>query len=345
MKFKKLGNTDLDVSSICLGTMTWGTQNSEKDAFEQMDYSLDQGVNFFDTAELYSIPPTAESYGKTEVMIGNWFEKKKNRDKIILASKIAGPGLDWIRGGKNSFNEKGIGEAIEGSLKRLKTDYIDLYQLHWPERSTNTFGRREYTINKNEKEWNDFESVLNALDKFIKSGKIRYIGMSNETPYGLSKYLEISKNKNLPRMMSVQNPYSLVNRTYEIGMSEISIREKCGLLVYYPLASGALSGKYREGQMPKNARMTLFKGWERMINPLAMKAYDEYYKLAKENNITMVQLAQAFVNSRPFVTSNIIGATTMDQLKENIESINIKLTEEILEKINIIHNNNPNPAP
>ena len=345
MKFKKLGNTDLDVSSICLGTMTWGTQNSEKDAFEQMDYSLDQGVNFFDTAELYSIPPTAESYGKTEVMIGNWFEKKKNRDKIILASKIAGPGLDWIRGGKNSFNEKGIGEAIEGSLKRLKTDYIDLYQLHWPERSTNTFGRREYTINKNEKEWNDFESVLNALDKFIKSGKIRYIGMSNETPYGLSKYLEISKNKNLPRMMSVQNPYSLVNRTYEIGMSEISIREKCGLLVYYPLASGALSGKYRDGQMPKNARMTLFKGWERMINPLAMKAYDEYYKLAKENNITMVQLAQAFVNSRPFVTSNIIGATTMEQLKENIESMNIKLTEETLEKINIIHNNNPNPAP
>jgi len=345
MKFKKLGNTDLDVSSICLGTMTWGTQNSEKDAFEQMDYSLDQGVNFFDTAELYSIPPTAESYGKTEVMIGNWFEKKKNRDKIILASKIAGPGLDWIRGGKNSFDEKGIGEAIEGSLKRLKTDYIDLYQLHWPERSTNTFGRREYTINKNEKEWNDFESVLNALDKFIKSGKIRYIGMSNETPYGLSKYLEISKNKNLPRMMSVQNPYSLVNRTYEIGMSEISIREKCGLLVYYPLASGALSGKYRKGQMPKNARMTLFKGWERMINPLAMKAYDEYYKLAKENNITMVQLAQAFVNSRPFVTSNIIGATTMEQLKENIESMNIKLTEETLEKINIIHNNNPNPAP
>ena len=345
MKFKKLGNTDLEVSSICLGTMTWGTQNSEKDAFEQMDYSLDQGVNFFDTAELYSIPPTAESYGKTEVMIGNWFEKKKNRDKIILASKIAGPGLDWIRGGKNSFDEKGIGEAIEGSLKRLKTDYIDLYQLHWPERSTNTFGRREYTINKNEKEWNDFESVLNALDKFIKSGKIRYIGISNETPYGLSKYLEISKNKNLPRMMSVQNPYSLVNRTYEIGMSEISIREKCGLLVYYPLASGALSGKYREGQMANNARMTLFKGWERMINPLAMKAYDEYYKLAKENNITMVQLAQAFVNSRPFVTSNIIGATTMEQLKENIESKNIKLTEETLEKINIIHNNNPNPAP
>ena len=345
MKFKKLGNTDLDVSLICLGTMTWGTQNSEKEAFEQMDYSIDQGVNFFDTAELYSVPPTAESYGKTEIMIGNWFEKRKNRNKVILASKIAGPGLDWIRDGKKSYNEKHLAEAIDGSLKRLKTDYIDLYQIHWPERSTNTFGRREYTINKNEGDWNDFENILQALQKFIKSGKIRHIGLSNETPYGLSKYLELSKHKNLPRMMSVQNPYSLVNRTYEIGMSEISIREKCGLLVYYPLASGALSGKYRDGQMPKNARITLFKGWERMINPLAMKAYDEYFKLAKEANITMVQLAQAFVNSRPFVTSNIIGATTMDQLKENIGSINIELTEEILEKINIIHNNNPNPAP
>ena len=345
MKFRKLGNTNLNVSLICLGTMTWGTQNSEKDAFEQMDYSIDQGINFFDTAELYSVPPTKDSYGKTETMIGNWFEKRKNRDKIILASKIAGPGLDWIRGGKNSFSEKKIEEAIDNSLKRLKTDYIDLYQLHWPERSTNCFGRREYKVDKNEGEWNDFENVLQSLEKFIKNGKIRYIGVSNETPYGLSKYLEISKNKNLPRMMSVQNPYSLVNRTYEIGMSEISIREKCGLLVYYPLASGALSGKYRNGQMPKNARMTLFKGWERMLNPLAMKAYDEYHKLSKENNMTMVQLAQAFVNSRPFVTSNIIGATSMDQLKENIDSIKVELTEEIMEKINLIHNNNPNPAP
>ena len=345
MKFKKLGNTDIDVSLICLGTMTWGTQNSEKDAFEQMDYSLEHGINFFDTAEIYSVPPTADSYGKTEVMIGNWFEKRKNREKIILASKVAGPRCDWIRSGKNNYNEKNIGEAIDGSLKRLKTDYIDLYQLHWPERSTNCFGVREFSVNEEEKEWNNFESILQALDKYIKSGKIRHVGLSNETPYGLSKYLELSKNKNLPRMMSVQNPYSLVNRTYEIGMSEISIRDKCGLLVYYPLAAGALSGKYRDGQMPKNSRQALFKGWERMINPLAMKAYEEYYKLAKEYNITMVQLAQAFVNSRPFVTSNIIGATTMEQLKENIESINIELTSEMMDKINLIHNNNPNPAP
>ena len=345
MKFKKLGTTELDVSLICLGTMTWGTQNTEEDAFEQMDYSLDQGVNFFDTAELYSVPPNSDSYGKTEIIIGNWFEKRKNREKIILASKIAGPGCNWIRGGRNSFDEKTIGEAINGSLKRLKTDYIDLYQLHWPERSTNYFGKRDYTIDSDEGEWNSFESVLEALGKFIKSGKIRYIGMSNETPYGLSRYIELSKSKNLPRMMSVQNPYNLVNRTYEIGMSEISIREKCGLLVYYPLATGALSGKYRNGQMPKNSRQALFKGWERHLNPLAMKAYEEYFKLAKENNITMAQLAQAFVNSRPFVTSNIIGATTMDQLKENIDSVNIELSDEIVSKINIIHNNNPNPSP
>tara|TARA_B100000575_G_C23134204_1_gene658506 strand:+ start:832 stop:1869 length:1038 start_codon:yes stop_codon:yes gene_type:complete len=345
MKFKKLGTTDLDVSLICLGTMTWGTQNTEKDAFEQMDYSVGRGINFFDTAEIYSVPPNSESYGKTEVMIGNWFQKRKNRKKIVLASKVAGPGCDWIRGGGNNFSEKKIGEAIEGSLKRLKTDYIDLYQLHWPERSTNFFGRRDYSINENEGNWHSFESILEALKKYIKKGKIRYVGLSNETPYGLSKFIELSKNYNLPRMMSVQNPYNLVNRTYEIGMSEISIREKCGLLVYYPLAAGALSGKYRNGQMPKNSRQALFKGWERHLNPLAMKAYDEYFKLAKDNNLTMVQLAQAFVNSRPFVTSNIIGATTMEQLKENIDSININLTDEILEKINLIHNKNPNPSP
>ena len=345
MKFRKLGTTNIDVSLICLGTMTWGTQNTEKDAFEQMDYAVSEGINFFDTAEIYSVPPTSESYGKTEVMIGNWLEKRKNRDKIILASKVAGPGCNWIRGGGNNFDEKKIGEAIDGSLKRLKTDYIDLYQLHWPERSTNYFGSRDFLYNNKEGNWNSFENILEALEKFIKSGKIRYIGMSNETPYGLSRYLEISKNKGAPRMMSVQNPYNLVNRTYEIGMSEISIREKCGLLVYYPLAAGGLSGKYRDGKMPKDSRMALFKGWERHLNPLAMKAYDEYFKLAKNLNLTMVQLAQSFVNSRPFVTSNIIGATTMDQLKENVESINIDFTDEMMDRVNEIHNNNPNPSP
>ena len=345
MKFRKLGTTDIDVSLICLGTMTWGTQNTEKDAFEQMNYAVSKGINFFDTAELYSVPPTSESFGKTEIMIGNWFQKRKNRDKIILASKVSGPGCNWIRGGGNNFDEKKIGEAIDGSLKRLKTDYIDLYQLHWPERSTNYFGNRDFLYNNREGNWNSFEDILEALEKFIKSGKIRHIGMSNETPYGLSRYLEISKNKGAPRMMSVQNPYNLVNRTYEIGMSEISIREKCGLLVYYPLAAGGLSGKYRNGKMPKDSRMALFKGWERHLNPLAMKAYDKYFKLAKDFNLTMVQLAQSFVNSRPFVTSNIIGATTMDQLKENVESINIEFTDEMMDKVNEIHNDNPNPSP
>ena len=345
MKFRKLGTTDIDVSLICLGTMTWGTQNTEKDAFEQMDFAVSQGINFFDTAEIYSVPPTSDSYGKTEVMIGNWFEKRKNRDKIILASKVAGPGCGWIRGGGNNFDEKKIGEAIDGSLKRLKTDYIDLYQLHWPERSTNYFGSRDYSHNNKEGKWNSFEDILSALSKYIKSGKIRYIGMSNETPYGLSRYLEISKNKGTARMMSVQNPYNLVNRTYEIGMSEISIRQKCGLLVYYPLAAGALSGKYRNGEMPENSRMALFKGWERHLNPLAMRAYDEYCKLAKDFNLTMVQLAQSFVNSRPFVTSNIIGATTMEQLKENIDSVNIDFTDEMMERVDKIHNENPNPSP
>ena len=213
------------------------------------------------------------------------------------------------------------------------------------QQSTNFFGRRDYSYNNKEGEWNSFENILDALSKHIKSGKIRYIGMSNETPYGLSRYLEISKNKGAPRMMSVQNPYSLVNRTYEIGMSEISIRQKCGLLVYYPLAAGALSGKYRNGEMPKNSRMALFKGWERHLNPLAMRAYDEYYKLAKDFNLTMVQLAQSFVNSRPFVTSNIIGATTMEQLKENIGSVNIDFTDEMMERVDKIHNENPNPSP
>ena len=258
MKFRKLGTTDIDVSLICLGTMTWGTQNTEKDAFEQMDYTVSQGINFFDTAEIYSVPPDSETYGKTEKMIGNWFEKRKNRDKIILASKVAGPGCDWIRGGGNNFDEKNIEEAINGSLKRLKTDYIDLYQLHWPERSTNFFGTREYSFVDDNGKWNNFEDILVALSKFIKAGKIRYVGISNETPYGLSKYLELSENKNLPRMMSVQNPYSLVNRTYEVGMSEISMREKCGLLVYYPLAAGGLSGKYNDGKIPQKSRMALF---------------------------------------------------------------------------------------
>ena len=245
MKFRKLGNTDLDVSVICLGTMTWGEQNTEKEGFEQMDYAVEKGINFFDTAELYAIPPKEKTYGKTEEIIGKWFVERKNRNKIILASKIAGPGLPWIRGGGAQYSEKGIESALHDSLKRLKTDYIDLYQLHWPERNTNYFGDLDYEHKKNEKSWNSFQSILKVLKKFIDQGKIRYIGLSNETPWGFSKFLDTSKEHNLPRIVSVQNPYSLVNRTYEIGMSEISIRDKAGLLAYSPLAVGYLTGKYR----------------------------------------------------------------------------------------------------
>ncbi len=346
MKFKKLGNTNLDVSLICLGTMTWGEQNTQEEGFEQMDYAIEKGINFFDTAELYAIPPKEKTYGKTEEIIGNWFRLRKNRDKIILASKIAGPGLKWIRGGGSQYSPKSIEEALHNSLKRLKTDYIDLYQLHWPERNTNYFGDLDYEHNKEEKNWNSFESILKTLKKFIDQGKIRYIGISNETPWGFSKFLEIAKEQKLPRIVSVQNPYNLVNRAYEIGMSEISMREKAGLLAYSPLAAGYLTGKYRNNQMPKNSRMDLFyDNYPRYHNERTYEAVDEYFNIAEKKKISLTQLSQAFVNSRDFVTSNIIGATTMEQLKENIDSISISLDQETMDEINLIHQKIPNPAP
>ena len=346
MKYKKLGGTDLKVSLICLGTMTWGEQNSQEEGFEQMDFALEKGVNFFDTAELYAIPPKAKTYGRTEEIIGDWFKIKKNRKKIILASKIAGPGLKWIRGGGSQYSPKSIEEALHNSLKRLQTDYIDLYQLHWPERNTNYFGDLDYEHDEKEKSWNSFESILNTLKKFIDQGKIRYIGLSNETPWGFSKYLEIAKEKNLPKVVSVQNPYSLVNRTYEVGMSEISIRERAGLLAYSPLAVGYLTGKYRNKKIPKNSRLDLFyENYPRYHNQRTYKAVDEYFKISEKYKISLSQLALAFVNSRDFVTSNIIGATTMEQLQENIDSINITLNENVMNEINLIHEKIPNPAP
>ena len=345
MKFKNLGNTDIKVSLICLGTMTYGEQNTQDEGFRQMDYALDQGVNFFDTAELYAIPPKEKTYGKTEEIIGNWFKIRKNRSRVILATKIAGPGLKWIRGGGAQYSANSIEEATNNSLRRLKTDYIDLYQLHWPERNTNFFGDLNYEHNKNEKSWNNFIDILKVLKKLIDQGKIRYIGLSNETPWGFSKFLEISEKEKLPRVVSVQNPYSLVNRSYEIGMSEISIREKAGLLAYSPLA-GYLTGKYRNNQIPKNSRMDLFfDNYPRYHNDRTYKAVDKYYNIAQKYKISLTQLSQAFVNSRDFVTSNIIGATTMEQLKENIQSIDMSLNREILEEINLIHENIPNPAP
>ena len=346
MKFKKLGNTDLEVSLICLGTMTWGKQNNQTEAFEQMDYAIDQGINFFDTAEMYAVPCTEETFGKTETIIGNWFKERSNRKKVILATKVSGPGLPWIRGGGLQYTKENISAALEGSLKRLQTDYIDLYQLHWPERDTNYFGKLGYKHQDKEKEWNSIKSILNVLKQFVDQGKVRYIGLSNESAWGLSKFLELSKLQDLPRVVSVQNPYNLLNRTYEVGLAEISIREQSGLLAYSPLASGVLTGKYRNDQKPKGSRLQLFGDYfPRYFKKLSLLAVEEYFKVAKKHKISLAQLSLAFVNKQPFVTSNIIGATTMKQLKEDIESINIELSSEIIDEINLVHKNNPNPAP
>ena len=344
MNYKKLGNTDLDVSTICLGTMTWGEQNTQEEGFEQMDYALDQGVNFWDTAELYAVPPRKETYGHTEVIIGNWFEKTKKRDQVILASKVAGPARNYLRNGENSFTGPNLESALENSLKRLKTDYIDLYQLHWPERNVNNFGRLNYTHKENN--WNQFEDILGELNKYVDKGKIRYVGLSNETPWGVLNYLKISKEKNLPRMMSIQNPYSLLNRSYEIGLSEVSIREEIGCLAYSPLASGYLTGKYRNNNFPKGSRMERdFDFWTRYRKPNTEKAIELYYEISNKYELDMSQMSLKFCEIQDFMTSVIIGATTMEQLKTNIESVNIKLSDDVIKEINNVQTIYPNPCP
>ncbi len=344
MNYKKLGNTDLDVSTICLGTMTWGEQNTQDEAFEQMDFALDQGVNFWDTAELYSVPPKEETFGHTEIIIGNWFKDRNKREKVIIATKVAGPARPYIRNGENNYNIQNMTKALDGSLKRLQTDYIDLYQLHWPERNVNNFGRLGYIHEENN--WNEFEDVLENLKKFIDQGKVREIGLSNETPWGVSKYLEISKQKKLPRMMSIQNPYSLLNRTYEVGLSEISIRDKIGLLAYSPLASGFLTGKYRNNSLPKNSRIERDGDfWTRYNKPNRNNAIEEYYKIAKKFSLDMAQMSIKFCEIQDFMTSVIIGATTMEQLKTNIESVNVKLSNDVIEEINQVQTVYPNPCP
>ena len=349
MKYRKLGNTNIDVSVICLGTMTFGEQNSEADGFEQMDYALDRGVNFFDTAELYAVMPRKETYGKTEEIVGNWLKSRKKRDKIILASKIASKSeddLQWIRNGSTSlgFDRKNMDEAINNSLKRLKTDYIDLYQLHWPERKVPKFGVLDFKYDPKD-QWTSIEEVLENLDRLIKAGKIRYVGLSKETPWGVMKFLQLAKEKNLPRMVSIQNVYSLVNRVFDVANSEVSIRENCGLLAYSPLAGGRLSGKYIGNKKPKNARYTIWpRRFSRHHTQRGEIAIESYFNLAKKYGYSPSLFANAFVNNRPFVTSNIIGATTMQQLEENIDSIDITLSKEILDKIEDIHLSDPNPC-
>jgi aryl-alcohol dehydrogenase-like predicted oxidoreductase len=347
MLYRKLGNTEIDVSVICLGTMTWGQQNSRQQAFEQMDYALSQGVNFFDTAELYAIPPRAETYGRTEEILGEWLHARGKRDQIILASKIAGPGEDWIphiRGGKTRFDKNDINEALENSLRRLQTDYLDLYQLHWPQRKTNFFGKLGFEAVA-EQHLTPILETLEALAGLVKAGKIRHIGLSNETPWGVMQFLHFAEQAGLPRIASVQNPYNLLNRSYEVGLAEVSWRENAGLLAYSPLGFGVLSGKYLNGARPQGARLTLYPDYTRYSSPPAVSATQMYVALAKQHNLDPAQMALAYVNSRPFLTSTIIGATAMDQLKSNIDSFNLSLSGEVLASIEEIHNIHPDPAP
>ena len=344
MNYKKLGNTDINVSTICLGTMTWGEQNTQSEAFEQMNYSLENGVNFWDTAELYAVPPKAETYGHTETIIGNWFDETKKRKDIILASKVGGPSRKYMRNGENSFTGKNLEDALHGSLKRLKTDYIDLYQLHWPERNVNNFGKLGYEHKEND--WNKFEDVLENLKKFIEQGKIRYVGLSNETPWGVMNYLQLAKDKSLPRMMAIQNPYSLLNRSYEVGLAEVSIRENIGCLAYSPLASGYLSGKYRNKQFPKGSRMERdFDFWTRYRKPNMENAVEDYYKISQKYDLDMSQMYIKFCEVQDFMTSVIIGATTMEQLKTNVESVKVNLDSEVIKEINNVQKKYPNPCP
>jgi len=346
MKFNKLGDTNVDVSSLCLGTQTWGEQNSEAEAYEQMDLAVDCGINFFDTAEVYPFPVKKETSGRTEEIIGNWFKKRKCRNKVVLATKVASRfGMSWLTEEETRLTPSRIKKAIEGSLKRLKTDYIDLYQLHWPDRFANFFGRLGYNPSGDDI-YIPLENQLEALKELVDEGKVKYIGVSNETPWGLMTFMKTSESRKWPRLVSIQNPYSLMNRTFEVGIAEVSIREKCGLLSYSPLAFGLLTGKYAKDNEVTNARITKFSSAsKRYTGVRSMEAADEYVKIAAKYGLKPSQMALAFNLSRPFMTSTIIGATKLDQLKENIESVDIVLPDEILEEIEVAHNNDLYPCP
>lgn len=344
MEYRKLGRTDLDISLIGLGTMTWGFQNTQEDGFEQMDYALAQGVNFFDTAEMYAIPPTSETFGTTETIIGNWFASRKNRDKVVLASKITGPGLPWVRD-SSIINKKNLQTALEDSLTRLQTDYIDLYQLHWPNRGSYHFGQTwDFSPSFNPQEEEDnFIEVLHTLQSFIDEGKIRHIGLSNETAWGMTKWLHLAATNGLPRMASIQNEYSLLCRYFEPDLSEIAVHEKCGLLAWSPLSRGTLSGKYLNGARPEGSRLKMDTRVDHRDYPQAEEATKKYIAIANKYELEPTQMALAFVNSRPFVSSTLIGATNMQQLKSNIDSINIVLPNECYEEIEKVRREHPLP--
>jgi len=345
MKYTYIPNTDIKVSKICLGTMTFGQQNTEEEAHEQLNFAKEKGVNFIDTAEMYSIPGRKETQGSTERYIGSWL-KDQQRDDLVIATKITGPNeyFKFIREDLG-FSKKVLTEALNNSLSRLQTNYVDIYQLHWPERNTNFFGKRNYVHDANEKWEDNFKEVIETLDSFVKEGKIRHYGVSNETSWGVMRHLSESTTHNLTRCKTIQNAYSLINRLFEINLAEVSIREKVGLLAYSPLAFGVLSGKYLHGNLPKNSRLKLFPQYSRYSSKQSYFLTAKYVELAKELDLSLVQLALAFVNQQEFVTANIIGATTLNQLEENISSIEVKLSSEILSKIDQIQELQPNPAP
>lgn len=347
MQYRQLGNTDIKVSALCLGTMTFGEQNSEADGHAQLDMALDAGVNFIDTAEMYAIPPRQETQGSTEAIIGNWLSRRKCRDKVVLATKVAGPGRDWltyIRGGGNRLDRRNIEAAVEDSLRRLQTDVIDLYQLHWPDRHTNFFGRLGYE-HQEDPDATPLLETLQVLGDLVQAGKIRHVGVSNETPWGVMKCLALAEQHGLPRVVSVQNPYSLLNRSFEVGLAEVAHREHTGLLAYSPLGFGVLSGKYIDGARPAGARLTLYENYTRYSNPQAQAATYEYVQLAREHGLDPAQMALAYVTSRPFLTSNIIGATTLEQLAANLASAELSLSREVLAGIEAIHQRHPSPSP
>lgn len=345
MDYRQLGRSDIKVSSLCLGTMTWGEQNTASEGMAQIARSKAYGVNFIDTAEMYPVPPRAETYSKTEQIIGDYFKQHGDRADWVLASKIAGPGngIGYIRDGQLKHNRAHIVAALDASLKRLQTDWIDLYQLHWPERPTNYFGQLGYQ--HHDGDFTPLEETLEALDEQVKAGKIRHIGLSNETPWGTMKFLQLAEQRGWARSVSIQNPYNLLNRTFEVGLAEIAMREQCGLLAYSPLAFGMLSGKYENGARPSNARISLFSRFTRYTNPQSEAACARYIALAREHGLDPAQMALAFVTAQPFVTSNIIGATSLAQLDSNLASSELTLSAEVLKSIEAIHKEHPNPAP
>ncbi len=347
MQYRRLGRTDLNVSAICLGTMTWGQQNTEAEGHEQLDYALAHGVNFIDTAELYSIPPKAETFGSTERIIGTWLKARGNRDKVIIASKVVGRGTEpWFRdnGAPTRLTRVQINEALDKSLKRLQTDYIDLYQLHWPDRPM-PWGANPTVFQFEEADSTPIEETLAALQDLVKAGKIRHVGLSNESAWGTMSFVHKAEMMGLPRVQSIQNAYNLLNRTFEVALAEIAMREQVGLLAYSPLAQGFLTGKYMNGARPEGARLTLFKRGQRYEKPGSAEAIDAYVALAQKHNLDPAQLAIAFAASRPFTTSVIIGATTMAQLKSDIAALDLVLSPELEKEINAIHQRHSNPAP